>query len=64
MALETAPYVAGKWSYAAAAAHHGGENAVGVTLRKTADNGRWSLTVVVLPQHLKVIQASVLVLVA
>ncbi|WP_042111751.1 YadA-like family protein, partial [Acinetobacter rudis] len=44
MALETAPYVAGKWSYAAAAAHHGGENAVGVTLRKTADNGRWSLT--------------------
>lgn len=26
------------------AAYHGGENAVGVTLRKTADNGRWSLT--------------------
>ncbi|WP_180024905.1 YadA-like family protein, partial [Acinetobacter sp. YH1901134] len=44
MSLETAPYVAGKWTYAAAAAHHGGENAVGVTLRKTADNGRWSLT--------------------
>uniref|UniRef100_UPI0038994178 YadA-like family protein n=1 Tax=Acinetobacter pullicarnis TaxID=2576829 RepID=UPI0038994178 len=44
MALESAPFVAGKWSYAAAAAHHGGENAVGVTLRKTADNGRWSLT--------------------
>ena len=44
MALETAPYVAGKWTYAAAAAHHGGENAVGVTFRKTADNGRWSLT--------------------
>ena len=44
MAMETAPYVAGKWTYAAAAAHHGGENAVGVTLRKTADNGRWSLT--------------------
>ncbi|WP_346314609.1 YadA-like family protein [Acinetobacter sp. CWB-B33] len=44
MALETAPYVAGKWTYAAAAAHHAGENAVGVTLRKTADNGRWSLT--------------------
>ena len=44
MALETAPYVAGKWTYAAAAAHHSGENAVGVTLRKTADNGRWSLT--------------------
>ena len=44
MALETAPYVPGKYTYAAAAAHHGGENAVGVTLRKTADNGRWSLT--------------------
>lgn len=44
MALETAPYVAGKWTYAAAASYHGGENAVGVTLRKTADNGRWSLT--------------------
>ncbi|MFX8626634.1 YadA-like family protein, partial [Acinetobacter baumannii] len=26
------------------AAYHGGENAVGVTIRKTADNGRWSLT--------------------
>ena len=44
MALETAPYIAGKYTYAAAAAYHGGENAVGVTLRKTADNGRWSLT--------------------
>ena len=44
MALETAPYIPGKYTYAAAAAHHGGENAVGVTLRKTADNGRWSLT--------------------
>ena len=44
MALETAPYVAGKWTYAAAASYHGGENAVGVTFRKTADNGRWSLT--------------------
>ena len=44
MALETAPYVAGKWTYAAATSYHGGENAVGVTFRKTADNGRWSLT--------------------
>ena len=44
MALESAPYVAGKWTYAAGAAYHGGENAIGVTLRKTADNGRWSLT--------------------
>ena len=44
MALETAPYVAGKCTYAAATSYHGGENAVGVTFRKTADNGRWSLT--------------------
>ncbi|MCL6239173.1 YadA-like family protein, partial [Acinetobacter sp. ANC 5033] len=44
MALENAPYIPGKYTYAAGAAYHGGENAVGVTLRKTADNGRWSLT--------------------
>ncbi|MEG0198043.1 MAG: YadA-like family protein, partial [Acinetobacter sp.] len=44
MALEAAPFVAGKYTYAVGAAYHGGENAVGVTLRKTADNGRWSLT--------------------
>lgn len=44
MAMETAPYVPGKWTYAAGAAYHNGENAVGVTLRKTADNGRWSLS--------------------
>ncbi|MGR0306629.1 YadA-like family protein, partial [Acinetobacter beijerinckii] len=44
MALEAAPYVAGKYTYAAGASYHAGENAVGVTLRKTADNGRWSIT--------------------
>ncbi|AMW77476.1 hypothetical protein AMD27_00170 [Acinetobacter sp. TGL-Y2] len=44
LALEAAPYIPGKYTYAAGAAYHGGENAVGVTLRKTADNGRWSLT--------------------
>ncbi|MEN3980116.1 ESPR-type extended signal peptide-containing protein [Acinetobacter sp. CWB-B33] len=44
MALENAPYIPGKYTYAAGAAYHGGENAIGVTLRKTADNGRWSLT--------------------
>lgn len=44
MALESAPYVAGKFTYSAGAAYHGGEKAVGVTLRKTADNGRWSIT--------------------
>ena len=44
MALESAPYVPGKFTYAAGAAYHGGENAFGVTLRRTADNGRWSVT--------------------
>ncbi|HAV5681091.1 TPA: trimeric autotransporter adhesin Ata [Acinetobacter baumannii] len=44
MALENAPFVAGKYTYAVGAAYHGGENAVGVTLRKTSDNGCWSIT--------------------
>nr|WP_322900140.1 ESPR-type extended signal peptide-containing protein [Acinetobacter sp. WCHAc010034] len=44
MALENAPFIAGKYTYAVGAAYHGGENAIGVTFRKTADNGRWSLT--------------------
>ncbi|MEC8886279.1 MAG: YadA-like family protein, partial [Pseudomonadota bacterium] len=44
MAMQNAPFVAGKYTYAVGAAHHGGEQAVGATLRKTADNGRWSLT--------------------
>ncbi|MDC5265784.1 trimeric autotransporter adhesin Ata [Acinetobacter baumannii] len=44
MALENAPFIAGKYTYAVGAAYHGGENAVGVTLRKTSDNGRWSIT--------------------
>ncbi|AOA58968.1 hypothetical protein BFG52_11820 [Acinetobacter larvae] len=44
MALESAPYVAGKYTYAVAGAHHAGENAIGITIRKTAENGRWSLT--------------------
>lgn len=43
-ALETAPYVAGKLTYSVGAGHYNGESAVGVTLRKTADNGRWSVT--------------------
>ena len=42
--LENAPFVAGKYTYAVGAAYHGGENAVGVTLRKTSDNGSWSIT--------------------
>ena len=44
MALEAAPYIPGKYTYAVGAAYHHSENAVGVTLRKTANNGRWSVT--------------------
>lgn len=44
MALQLAPYIPGKYTYAVGVAYHGGENAVGVTLRKTANNGRWSIT--------------------
>lgn len=44
LALDSAPYVAGKYSYAVGAANYSGENAIGATLRKTADNGRWSMT--------------------
>ena len=44
MAMESAPYVAGKLSYAVGAAHHGGENAVGATFRLTSESGKWSVT--------------------
>ncbi|MDO5650940.1 MAG: YadA-like family protein [Moraxella sp.] len=44
MAMEHAPFVAGKITYAVGAAQHGGEQAVGITFRKTSDNGRWSLS--------------------
>ncbi len=62
MALENAPFVAGKYTYAVGAAYHGGENAVGVTLRKTSDNAVGQ-SQVVWQLRLKVSQAFVLVLV-
>ncbi|MCF9035468.1 YadA-like family protein, partial [Acinetobacter nectaris] len=43
-ALEQAPYVAGKWTYAAGASYYNNQGAVGATLRRTADNGRWSMS--------------------
>ncbi|ENU47056.1 hypothetical protein F984_01856, partial [Acinetobacter nosocomialis NIPH 2119] len=43
-ALENAPFIPGKVTMAVGAAYYNEQNAVGVTLRKTADNGRWSLT--------------------
>ena len=44
LSLESAPYIPGKFTYSIGAGHHRGENAVGGSLRRTADNGRWSLT--------------------
>lgn len=44
MAMESPPYVPGKVSYAAGLGHYQGQSAVGVSLRRTAVNGRWSFT--------------------
>lgn len=44
VAMEAAPYAPGKLTYAVGAGHHGSESAVGLTVRRTADNGRWSLS--------------------
>ncbi|ENW95046.1 YadA-like family protein, partial [Acinetobacter dispersus] len=43
-ALENAPFVPGKLTMAAGAAYYNDQSAIGVTFRRTADNGRWSLT--------------------
>jgi len=43
-ALESAPYIPGKFTYAVSAAHHNGEEALGISIRRSSDNGRWSLT--------------------
>lgn len=43
MAMESAPYVAGKLTYAAGLGHKA-QSAVGISFRRTADNGRWSVT--------------------
>ena len=44
MAMESAPYVPGKVTYAVGAGYYQSQGALGVSLRKTADNGRWSVT--------------------
>jgi autotransporter adhesin len=44
MAMETAPYIAGKVTYAAGMGHYEGQTAVGASLRKTAESGRWSVS--------------------
>ncbi|MBF7699372.1 YadA-like family protein, partial [Acinetobacter pollinis] len=43
-ALEQAPFIAGKWTYAVGASYYNSQSALGATLRRTADNGRWSVT--------------------
>ncbi|QSB53173.1 YadA-like family protein [Acinetobacter calcoaceticus] len=43
-ALENAPFVPGKLTMAAGAAYYNDQSAIGVTFRRTSDNGRWSLT--------------------
>lgn len=44
MAMESPPYVQGKVSYAAGLGHYEGQSAVGVSLRRTATDGRWSVS--------------------
>ncbi|WP_241609655.1 ESPR-type extended signal peptide-containing protein [Rosenbergiella australiborealis] len=43
-AMEPAPYVAGKFTYAMGSSYYNDQGALGITFRRTADDGRWSLT--------------------
>lgn len=43
ISLKSAPYVAGKTTYYAGFGAYKDQGAVGISLRRTADNGRWSL---------------------
>ena len=42
-AIENAPYVAGAITYGVGASHYNDESAIGISLRKTAADGRWSI---------------------
>ncbi|MEQ5854258.1 YadA-like family protein [Halomonas sp. EF61] len=42
-AMGDAPYVAGKLTYHLGTGYYNGESALGVSLRRTADTGRWSV---------------------
>ena len=44
LALESAPSVAGKFTTYMGVGHYDGQTAVGISGRKTSDNGRWSLS--------------------
>ncbi|WOE31000.1 MULTISPECIES: ESPR-type extended signal peptide-containing protein [unclassified Acinetobacter] len=44
LAIEAPAYVAGKFTYAVGAAAYRGESAAGISLRRTAEKGNWSMT--------------------
>ena len=44
LAMESAPYIAGTWTYAAGVGYYQGEAAMAISVRRTADNNRWSIT--------------------
>ncbi|WP_041741065.1 ESPR-type extended signal peptide-containing protein [Collimonas fungivorans] len=44
MSMESAPYVPGKITYSAGYGYYQNQNAIGISLRRTADNGRWALS--------------------
>jgi autotransporter adhesin len=44
IAMESAPFLPGKLTYAAGMGYYQSQTALGVSLRRTADNGRWSIS--------------------
>src|SRR3546814_18986455 len=44
IAMEAAPYLPDHITYAIGSGYYGNQGAIGVTLRATAENGRWSVT--------------------
>ncbi|TDR29031.1 trimeric autotransporter adhesin [Hydromonas duriensis] len=44
LALESAPSVAGKFTTYMGVGYYDGQSAIGISGRKTADNGRWSIS--------------------
>ncbi|MBB5151621.1 autotransporter adhesin [Histophilus somni] len=44
MAFKEVPFVPGKWSYAAGAAHYSSESAVSLNLGRTSNDGKWAVS--------------------
>ncbi|WP_249962981.1 YadA-like family protein [Histophilus somni] len=44
MAFKDVPFVPGKWSYAAGAAHYSSESAVSLNLGRTSNDGKWAVS--------------------